>query len=247
MELAQGMANRWAGGSLEMPWHGDGSTVSVSCGDVTETATVAQGVATLTAAQTVQLMPALGVYVLDFGGVPVDVESVSVRYCTRADIVAYGERNGDDFGNQQRYPEAAFDAAIQAAEEAIEAGTRRSFCKRAATVPITAGALIELPFEDAVSTTEGELRNGRQICSAISGEATVVYGAPLDRQIRNAAVQLAASIMRPRATAENVRGSSMDGVYVSYTLATGEDGSWTGLPDVDAVIASHRSHRAVVM
>ena len=121
-----------------------------------------------------------------------------------------------------------------------------SFCRRSATVHLLPG-LNELPFEDAVATTAGTLLHGRQVRIDSEADAEVSYGALFDQRIRAAATMLAASYLRPRVGAENVRGQSMDGVYVSYTLATGEEGSETGLPEVDAIIASHRSHRSVVM
>ena len=248
MLLTAGMCNRWAvtDGEVSIAYPGEGGTVEVTCGDRAETATVSLGVATLTAQQALALMPAVGIHALDFGGITADVERVGARYCSKADVIAYGERNGDGFDNQSRYPDIAFQTAIQAAEEAIEEGTGRSFCRRSATVHLLPG-LNELPFEDAVSTTEGELLHGRQVRIDAEADATVSYGALFDQRIRAAATMLAASYLRPRVGAENVRGQSMDGVYVSYTLATGEEGGETGLPDVDAVIASHRSHRSGVM
>ena len=64
--------------------------------------------------------------------------------------------------------------------------------------------------------------------------------------MRAAATRLAAFYLRRRAVAENARGQSMDGVYVSYTLATGEEGAWTGIPYVDAFIEERRSRRRLV-
>lgn len=248
MILTEGMCNRWAvsDGPVSIAYPGEGDTVEVACGDRTETATVSLGVATLTAAQALALMPSVGVFSLDFGGIPADVERVGARYCSKADVIAYGDRNGDGFDNAARYPDEAFQTAIQAAEEAIEEGTGRSFCRRAATVHLLPG-LNELPFEDAIATTEGTLLHGRQVRIDSEADAEVTYGALFDQRIRAAATMLAASYLRPRVGAENVRGASMDGVYVSYTLATGEEGSETGLPEVDAIIAAHRSHRSVVM
>lgn len=247
MLITEGMCNRWAAGNgpLEMATTATG-TVNVTCGDAVEVATVTRGVAALTVAQAMALMPSVGIYDMEWGGIPATVERVGSRYCTRADLIAYGTRNGDDFGNATRYPASACDTAIQSAEEAIENGTRRSFCRRAAVVHLVPG-LNELPFEDATATTKGQLLHGRQIRSDEECDANVTYGTLFDQRIRDATTQLAASYLRPRASAENVRGASMDGVYVSYTLATGEEGGETGLPEVDAVIASHRSHRSVVM
>ena len=147
------------------------------------------------------------------------------------------------------HPDDAVFDAIQAAEEAIERGCGRSFCRRARTVAIPANcALFELPEVDVTSISQGRLVGDRQAsnASAAGAAATIEYGAPCDAQIRRACVKLAASYLRARAGAENARGTSVDGVYVSYELATGEDGSWTGIPDVDAAIASHRSRRVVI-
>ena len=247
MLLTEGMGNRWAAsdGPLALDLPGTGS-VTVTCGDAVASATRSGQTATLTAAQALQLMPSVGVYTLEWNGVETCVERVGARYCTPADLIAYGKRNGDDFDNQSRYPANALQEAIQAAEEAIEAGTRRSFCRRSVEVGLVPG-LNELPVEDATATSAGTLLHGRQIRVDEACTAKVTYGALFDRRIADATAQLAASILRPRVGAENVRGQSMDGVYVSYTLATGEEGGETGLPDVDAVIASHRSHRSVVM
>lgn len=251
MMLAEGMENRWAAsdGALSLPYADGQASVTVTCGDAEAEAAIEHGAATLTAAQARSLMPSVGVRVLDWGGVPVTVEHVGARYCTRADVEAYGDLNGDGFRDAARYPDAAVDAAIRAAEEAIEAGTRRSFCERAVTVRLQGGgALEELPVEDAKSIGGGaSLLHGRQARSDAAQEVEVVYGAPLDAAVRRACTQLAASYLRPRAYAENARGTSMDGLYVSLSLATGEEGSETGLPYVDSVIESHRSRRAVVL
>lgn len=244
--IQEGMVNRWAlsEGAITMAY--PGGDAIVRCGDASATAATSAGVSTLSPSDALALMPSLGVHDLDWGGVPVTVEHVGARYCHVADIIAYGRRNGDGFDNSARYPRADIEAAIAAAEDVIDSGTRRSFCRRMAVVALKPG-LNELPFEDAQSATAGELLHGRQIRVDSECTAEVVYGAYLDQRVRDAACMLAASYLRPRVGAENVRGQSMDGVYVSYTLATGEEGGETGLPEVDAVIASHRSHRAVVM
>ena len=247
MQLIVGMGNRWAAsdGPLAVELAGTGS-VTVTCGDATVGATRNGKTATITAAQALTLMPAVGVFALEWNGVETIVERVGARYCTPADVIAYGKRNGDGFDNESRYPANAIQTAIQAAEEAIERGTRRSFCRRAVMVDLLPG-LNELPVEDATSTTKGTLLHGRQVRADEECTARVEYGALFDRRISDATVMLAASYLRPRVGAENVRGQSMDGVYVSYTLATGEEGGETGLPEVDAVIATYRSHRSVVM
>ena len=232
------------GDSLSLP---DGGT-AVTCGDANATAKVKGGRATLTSEQLLALAPTLGTHALDWDGTEVTIERVGAHYATRADLVAYGVRNGDDFGDTSKYSVDAVCDAIQAAEEAIDAGTGRRFCASVATVALGGGGMTELPVQDATAISVGLLASDRQaMWWGDPATATVEYGAPLDARIRQATVQLAASYLRPRSQAENVRGQSVDGVYVSYTLATGDEGAWTGLPFVDAVIEEHRSRRVVVM
>ena len=245
MRACEGVEVRWAvsDGPVELP----GGGAPVSCGGAAVEAAVSNGMARLSAEQLVALMPALGRYELDWAGSPVHVERVGSRVCTRADLAAYGAPTGDGFEDASRFPDAAVEAAIQAAEEAFEHGTGRSFCRRAVEVALKGdGSLEELPVVDAVSASAGELVGDRQIRAGAPATATVVYGARCDRSVKRAVVQLAASYLRPRVGAENARGYSADGVYVSYTLETGEEGSWTGLPAVDTATKSHHSRSAAL-
>ncbi|MBQ9003930.1 MAG: hypothetical protein IJ087_18965, partial [Eggerthellaceae bacterium] len=76
-------------------------------------------------------MPELGVHEVEIGSEVYEVERVGSRYCTTQDIVDYAKKNNDAFADANEYPDDVIWSAIQAAEEAIEDGTRRSFCMRA--------------------------------------------------------------------------------------------------------------------
>lgn len=224
--------------------------VAATCGDATATATNdGQGLAWLTGSEAEELMPAIGVHAITWsqdgstlGETP--VERVGNRYCTRGDVIIYGERNGDAF---ERLPDEAFATAVSSAEEAIEDACGRSFTERAATVRLLGGYVLEeLPVVDARTISDGVLLGDRQCRVKEPGEYRVTYGSRTDARVRSAATQLAAFYLRRRVVAENARGQSTDGVYVSYTLATGEEGSWTGLPYVDAFIEARRCRRVFV-
>lgn len=244
-----GMVWRWAvsDGPLLLPVP-DGSTeASASCGDVVVEAAVDGSSATV--ADPSALMPEVGIYGIEWtadGSLvgAATVERVGNRYCTEADVMAYGERNGDEF---ERVPDYQRAAAIQTAEEAIEDACSRSFCERAKDVRLVGdGRLEELPMVDARAIEDAVLVGDRQCTASEPGLHRVVYGSATDSRVRSACTQLAAYLMRSRVTPENARGTSQDGVYISYTLATGEDGSWTGLPYVDSVIEEKRSRRVMV-
>lgn len=191
----------------------------------------------------------LGMHELVWGGVPLEVEVVGAHYATRSDLEAYGSKNGDGFADRERYTDSDVEACIQAAEESVERGCRRSFVSRAIDVRLGPG-LNELPVVDAreLRTKSGSARlvGDRQAIAEGECDCTVVYGSLMPAKVKMATIQLAASYLRPRSQAENVRGQSSEGVYISYTLATGGDGSWTGLPLVDAVIEEYRSRRMIV-
>ena len=165
--------------------------------------------------------------------------------------MAYGRNNNDGFDDESLYPQAAVDAAIQRAEEAIEKGCGRSFTERKRTVRLFPANPVELPVVDvyALECPDPSVRLV-SYCQATGVTepvmATLTYGRSLDAQVSEAATRLAAMYLRPRSMPENARGTSAEGVYISYELATGEDGSWTGIPYVDAAIAQNRAHRAVV-
>jgi hypothetical protein len=240
--LSASHVTRWQPGQ---PCRFETAASSVSCGGVTVTAVHSEGYAVVEATDMASLCPSLGVHGLEWSdGTATPVERVGSRYATPRDLVAYGDASNDDFG---RWTEDQMWAVIQRAEETFEASTRRSFCQRALVVRTPDSDWLELPVQDAVSVSDGELVTDRQMVPpAGGGEVTVTYGAPCDSQVTAAVLQLAAWYLRPRAAGENARGANVDGVYVSYQLATGEDGSWTGLPQVDAAIAAHASRRKLV-
>lgn len=193
-------------------------------------------------------MPELGVHEVEIGSEAYEVERVGSRYCTTQDIVDYAKKNNDAFADANEYPDDVIWSAIQAAEEAIEDGTRRSFCMRARQITLRGSGLEELPEEDVISLSDGtEVVNGRQALASEPATVTMTYGAKPTESIRRACVKLAASFMRPRVGAENARGQSVEGVYISFELPTGADGSWTGLPEVDAIIERNRSRRVVIL
>lgn len=198
-------------------------------------------------AAALEAMPGLGLHELVLGGESYEVERVGSRYCTADELRDYGDRNGDAFGDERRYPDEDIWAAIQAAEEAIEAGCGRSFCRRERDVAILGSGKAEpLPEIDVKSVKPAVLLYDRMALAHEPCTARMVYGAECRADLHEACLRLAASYLRPRIGAENARGQSVDGVYVSYELATGEEGSWTGLPFVDSVIERNRSHRAVI-
>lgn len=208
----------------------------------------APGGASVGEADALAAMPEVGLHELEVGGERFEVERVGSRYCTVADLRAYGSANNDGFEDPSAYPDDAVLAAIQAAEEAIEAGCGRSFCERACEARVAGTSAPQwLPVEDARSVSAGTQLYGNMVIADGEGTVRVVYGARADETIRQACMKLAASYLRPRAGAENARGTSQDGVYISYELATGGEGSWTGIPYVDAAIESHRSRRAVIL
>lgn len=205
------------------------------------------GGASMDEAAALAAMPEIGVHEVQLDGESFAVERVGSRYCSVADVRDHAKRNNDGFADEGKYSDNAILAAIQDAEEAIEDGTKRSFCQRARTVRLDGtGVVEELPEVDVRSITHGTLLGDRQAVASAPGEAVMVYGAACPGRIRRACIALASSYLRPRAGAENARGQSVDGVYISYELATGDDGSWTGIPTVDAAIESCRSRRVVV-
>ncbi len=225
---------------------------ALSAGRVTRWAAGDGGLAapggSLDEAAALEALPKLGVHVVEVGGEAYEVERVGSRYCSVADMRAYAAANNDAFADASAYPDDEVLAAIQAAEEAIEDACGRSFCTRARTVALAGtGSLEELPEVDARSLSAGTLVGDRQAVADAPAEATLVYGARGSERCRQACMRLAATYLRPRSGAENARGTSVDGVYVSYELATGAEGSWTGIPYVDSFIESARSRRVVVM
>lgn len=244
------IVTRWAVSDGPLSIATTGSSATATCKSVSVEAAVADGLATINVADVTKLMPSCGVsevtWACGLETVITSIEHVGGRYCKRVDIEKYGAKRGDAFDDKSRYTDADVSDAIQQAEEAIDRGCGRSFCARGVDVRLSAGRLVELPVQDARTISSGSLVSDRQAVSDDGCMATVMYGSYADARIREAAVRLAASILRATVGSENARGQSVDGVYTSYTLATGADGSWTGIPYVDAVIEEHRSHRVIV-
>lgn len=255
MELLSNISNRWATSDGALTFAFSGESAEASCGSVTVDVSIADGHATIQLSDAKTLMPEIGVYEVvvsnDGAETLFNIERVSARYTSKYAIVEYGRTNNDGFDDTNRYTDEVFAQAILAAEEAIERGCQRSFCKRRIDVILSDPKLNELPVCDVFNIDcEDESVKLVSYCQASGVDSetkvTIDYGTSLDSMIAMAATRLAASFIRPRATPENARGTSQDGVYVSYELPTGDDGSWTGLPFVDAVIESHRSKRTVI-
>ena len=218
IQLSASHVTRWHTGQ---PCRMATAASSVSSGSATVATVPVQGHVDLTATDMAALCPALGVHRLTWSdGTETAVERVGSRYATPCDLVAYGAASNDMF---ERWTEDQMWGAIQRAEETFEASTQRSFCQRALVVRTPDSDWLELPVQDAVAVSDGELMTDRQMVPpAGGGEVTVTYGAPCDSQVTAAVLQLAAWYLRPRAAGENARGANVDGVYVSYQLATGE-------------------------
>ena len=189
-----------------------------------------------------ELCEDIGTYEIDMDGAAFTLERVGSRYCSVDDVRLYGERNNDAF---DRFDDDQIADAIQQAEEIIDSACSRRFCRSSINAWVRDG-MTELPVQDVVSVEGATVVNGRQCYSDHEHDAVIVYGAKPSARLRAAAVKLAASIIRPRVGAENARGTSMDGVFISFTLPDGTDGSWTGIPDVDAFIELNRSKRKLV-
>lgn len=252
MELVSNYTMRWApsNGGLSARTTDTGS-VAFMCGDKNVDATVADAYASITVDQALELMPSCGVYqitVKDASTKTYSVERVGNRYASIDDMREYSKANNDGF---EQLPDKTIDQAIQKAEEVIDRSCGRSFCERVIETYLYACNPCELPVIDAYAL-DCPLPNARLVsyCQAIgiteSCTARITYGQTLTAQISEACVRLAASYLRPRVAAENARGTAMDGVFISYELATGEEGSWTGIPFVDAAIAQNRSRRVIL-
>lgn len=256
MQLFANIQNRWATFDGPLTFACDSDSAKVSCGDVELELTPSEGICTISVSDCKKIMPDLGVYeiVASFGDseITYGIERVSIRYTSKEAIIQYGKINNDNFEREELFTDEMFIRAILAAEEAIEQGCGRSFCRRKVEVVLFNPILNELPVVDAKEIDcEDASVSLVSYCQATGVlapvRATVLYGSVLNAQIANAATKLAASFLRPRATPENARGTAQDGVYISYELATGEDGSWTGLPSVDAAIATYKDYRGMIV
>jgi hypothetical protein len=253
MELVSTYTQRWApsNGGLSARTTDTGSAAFI-CGDMSIDATVADAYASITVGQAFELMPSCGVYQITVkdskSAKTYSVERVGNRYASIDDMREYSKANNDGF---EKLPEKTIDQAIQKAEEVIDRSCGRSFCERVLETYLYACNPCELPVIDAYAL-DCPLPNARLVsyCQAIGitepCTARITYGQTLTAQISEACVRLAASYLRPRVAAENARGTAMDGVFISYELATGEEGSWTGIPFVDAAIAQNRSRRVLL-
>ena len=255
VELSPLRVNRWATSDGEIIVPAKGTNVTATVGSSTADFVVVDGYITISLTQAKEFFYDLGSYRLliasDVAEQQFNIERVGSRYTDRDTIIAYGKENNDAFNEEDRYPLSKFSAAIQSAEEAIERGCRRRFCESKINTVLRPGRLCELPVTDcyAIDCEDKDVRLV-SVCQCIGVtaevQATITYGLSPDARISEAATRLAASYLRPRAAAENARGTAMDGVYVSYELATGDDGGWTGLPFVDSAIEEHRSRRTVI-
>lgn len=252
MELVPTYTQRWApsNGGLSARTTDTGS-VAFICGDKSIDTTVTDAYASITVEQALELMPTCGVYQITVKGTNTktySVERVGNRYASIDDMREYSKANNDGF---EIFPDTTIEQAIQKAEEVIDRSCGRSFCERVIETYLYACNPCELPVIDAYAL-DCPLPNARLVsyCQAIGitepCTARITYGQTLTAQMSEACVRLAASYLRPRVAAENARGTAMDGVFISYELATGEEGSWTGIPFVDAAIAQNRSRRVLL-
>ena len=256
MELLTNIVNRWATSDGSLTFACYGTSATARCGEEEATVNIQDGRGTISYADVKRLLPEIGAYELviesDSGEFPYNVERVGNRYTDKQTIIEYGRKNSDEFDNAEKYTDADFAACILAAEDSIEKGCgNRSFCRRKMKVILRDPKLNELPVVD-VFNIESKDGNAHLVsyCQAEGvedeTEATITFGVPLNAKIAMAATMLAASFMRPRATPENARGTAQEGVYISYELPTGEEGSWTGLPKVDAAIEEYRARRVMI-
>lgn len=254
MELIRNIVNRWAtsDGALTVAVDADKATVSNAKG-ATFDYVAANGYVAVPFADAKELMPELGIQSLIISTENSDtlyqVERVGSRYTDKQTIIEYGAENNDGF-DMPRYTDAKFARAILAAEEMLEQCCGRSFCERKREARLWPGKVSELPVVDARAVecdADVALVSYCQVTGITQPTTAVItYGAYINAQISTAATKLAASYLRPRAMAENARGTAVDGVFVSYELATGAEGSWTGIPYVDAVIEQYRSKRVII-
>lgn len=251
MELSLAHINRWAPVNDGMSVAVEGDSVTFDCAGRVVDANVENGIASIGLDDVLELLPDLGTYVVKVNGRPYTVERVFGRYTTRQVLIDYGRASNDGFDNEDLFPQNIIDAAIQRAEETLEKSCGRSFTQRRRNVRLFPDNICELPevdvLEVACDLETVELVSDRQVSGVTKPVmVSMLYGAECSAQISEAATRLAAFYLRPSARAENARAENIDGVYVSYQLATGDEGSWTGIPFVDAAIEQNRSKRVIV-
>ena len=155
MELLSNISNRWATSDGALTFSFSGESAEASCGSVTVDVSIADGHATIQLSDAKTLMPEIGMYEVvvsnDGAETLFNIERVSARYTSKYAIVEYGRTNNDGFDDANRYTDEEFAQAILAAEEAIERGCQRSFCKRRIDVILSDPKLNELPVCDVFS------------------------------------------------------------------------------------------------
>lgn len=256
MELLTNIVNRWATSDGSLTFACAATSATAKCGEEEATVSIKDGRGSISYSDAKRLLSEIGLHELvitaDSDETPYQIERVGNRYTDKQTIVEYGRKNNDGFDDSGKYTDADFAACILAAEESIEKGCgSRSFCRRKMNVILRDPKLNELPVVDVfnIESKDGSAHLA-SYCQAEGveeeTEVTITFGVPLNAKIAMAATMLAASFLRPRATPENARGTSQDGVYISYELPTGEEGSWTGLPKVDAAIEEYRARRVMI-
>lgn len=192
------------------------------------------------------------------------IEVVESHYVSIAELRAFGG-DADDFDKTDIYPDDALFSVRQAAEETIEADANRSWTRRARSYKtFFDGGLVELPDCDVDDLTDvflgtddvtdqvelvTDCQVSLQALSLWRGRLSISYeygqeAAPAE--IKRAVCKLAASMLRKGSRAENARGESADGIYTSFTLATGKEGSWSGIPEYDAAVQRFGRKRRVI-
>ena len=201
MELLSNISNRWATSDGALTFAFSGESAEASGCSVTVDVSIADVHATIQLSDAKTFMPEIGIYEVvvsnDGAETLFNIERVSARYTSKYAIVEYGRTNNDGFDDENRYTAEVFAQAILAAEEAIERGCQRSFCKRRIDVLLSDPKLNELPVCDVFNIDcEDESVKLVSYCQA-SGvdsetKATIDYGTSLDSMIAMAAIRLAA-------------------------------------------------------
>ena len=169
-------------------------------------------------------------------------EVVSRHYFAISDLRGYGDGQ-DDFGDEEKYPEARLWAARQAAEESFEKAAHRAFVRRLGeTTDYGRDMFINLAHCDVSRLVSA----GYVLASDCQVERDPnFFGRPFPRPIEyvyglddmpskvsSSVLTLAAYYLRPSNTADRATGESSEAGYIHFTLA-GIDGA-TSLPEVNA-------------